>query len=107
MCDASATVRHRIRTRVDRALVPSHDGRNTRDGQGRCGGMACPRASGALAMCRERVMSYVKYCKAQAAECARRAELASPPEPPAERRRFGLGWLKLAEKAKAAPPGRS
>jgi hypothetical protein len=69
--------------------------------------MASPTASGALVMCRERVMSYVKYCKAQAAECARRAKLASSPELAAERRSLGLRWLKLAEKAKATPLGRS
>ena len=64
-------------------------------------------ASGALAMCRERVMSsYVKYCKAQAAECARRAKLASSPELAAERSSLGLRWLKLAEKAQATPLGR-
>ena len=64
-------------------------------------------ACGALAMCRERVMSsYVKYCKAQAAECARRAKLASSPELAAERRSLGLRWLKLAEKAQATPLGR-
>jgi len=43
------------------------------------------------------------YCKAQAAECARRAKLASSPELAAERRTLGLRWLKLAEKAKATP----
>jgi len=70
-------------------------------------GMASPTASGELAMYRERVMSsYVKYCKAQAAECARRAKLASSPELAAERRSLGLRWLKLAEKAKAMPLGR-
>src|SRR6266446_4191583 len=50
--------------------------------------------------------SYVKYCKAQAVECARRAKLASSPELAAERRSLGLRWLKLAEKAKATPLGR-
>jgi hypothetical protein len=47
-------------------------------------------------------MSYVKYCQVQAAECARRAKLASSPELAAERRLLGLRWLKLAEKARAA-----
>jgi len=51
--------------------------------------------------------SYVMYCRAQAAECARRAKLASSPEIAAERRSLGLRWLRLAEKAKAAPFGRT
>jgi hypothetical protein len=51
--------------------------------------------------------SYVKYCRDQAAECARRAKLASSPEIAAERRSLGLRWLRLAEKAKAAPFGRT
>jgi hypothetical protein len=42
------------------------------------------------------------YCLAQAAECARRAKLASAPEIAAERRALGLRWLRLAEKAKAS-----
>jgi hypothetical protein len=46
--------------------------------------------------------SYVMYCQAQAAECARRAKLANSPEIAAERRSLGLRWLRLAEKAKAA-----
>jgi hypothetical protein len=41
------------------------------------------------------------YCLAQAAECARRAKLASSPEIAAERRALGLRWLRLAERAKA------
>jgi hypothetical protein len=45
------------------------------------------------------------YCRAQAAECARRAKLASSPELAAERRNLGLRWLRLAEKAKATPFG--
>jgi hypothetical protein len=56
---------------------------------------------------RERVMSsYVMYCRAQAAECVRRAKLASSPELAAERRNLGLRWLRLAQKAKATPLGR-
>ena len=47
--------------------------------------------------------SYVMYCRAQAAECARRAKLASSPELAAERRNLGQRWLRLAEKAKATP----
>jgi len=51
-------------------------------------------------MCRERVMSsYAKYCRDQAAECARRVKLASSPEVAASCRELGLRWLKLAEKA--------
>jgi hypothetical protein len=47
--------------------------------------------------------SYVMYCRAQPAECARRAKLASSPELATERRNLGLRWLRLAEKAKATP----
>ncbi|MFL6823014.1 MAG: hypothetical protein ACJ8FA_10630 [Xanthobacteraceae bacterium] len=46
--------------------------------------------------------SYVMYCLAQAAECARRAKLASSPQIAAERRALGLRWLRLAEKARAS-----
>jgi hypothetical protein len=46
--------------------------------------------------------SYARYCQVQAAECARRAKLASSPDIAAERRNLGLRWLKLAEKALAA-----
>jgi len=45
------------------------------------------------------------YCRAQAAECARRAKLASSPEIAASCRSLGLRWLRLAEKAQAAPFG--
>jgi hypothetical protein len=49
---------------------------------------------------RERVMSsYARYCRDQAAECARRVKLASSPEVVANCRDLGLRWLKLAEKA--------
>jgi hypothetical protein len=53
--------------------------------------------------------SYARYCRDQAAECARRARLASSPELAAERRNLGLRWLKLAERAQAAdrPFGRA
>jgi hypothetical protein len=51
--------------------------------------------------------SYVRYCRDQAAECARRAKLASSPQIAAERRSLGLRWLRLAEKAQAAPFGRT
>jgi hypothetical protein len=51
--------------------------------------------------------SYAKYCRDQAAECARRLKLASSPEVAANCRTLGLRWLKLAEKAESAsrPPG--
>jgi hypothetical protein len=53
--------------------------------------------------CKGRVMSsYASYCQAQAAECARRARLASSPDIAEDRRNLGLRWLKLAEKARAA-----
>ena len=53
--------------------------------------------------CKGRVMSsYASYCQAQAAECARRARLASSPDLAEDRRNLGLRWLKLAEKARAA-----
>jgi hypothetical protein len=73
--------------------------------------VAAPKAfaegKGAAPLAAERVMSsYVMYCRAQAAECARRAKLASSPELAAERRDLGLRWLRLAQKAKATPLGR-
>jgi hypothetical protein len=46
--------------------------------------------------------SYVMYCLAQAAECARRAKLASSPQVAAERRALGLRWVRLAQKARAS-----
>jgi hypothetical protein len=48
--------------------------------------------------------SYATYCRNQAAECARRARLASSPDIAANCRDLGLRWLKLAEKENA--PGR-
>jgi hypothetical protein len=53
--------------------------------------------------------SYASYCRNQAAECARRARLASSPEVAAERRNLGVRWLKLAERAQASdrPFGRA
>jgi hypothetical protein len=48
--------------------------------------------------------SYAKYCRDQAAECARRARLASSPDVAANSRTLELRWLKLAEKANT--PGR-
>jgi hypothetical protein len=49
--------------------------------------------------------SYARYCRDQAAECARRARLTSSPEIVERCRRLGLQWLKLAQQAEAA--GRS
>jgi len=49
--------------------------------------------------------SYAKYCRDQAAECARRARLASSPDIAANNRRLELRWLRLAEKADI--PGRA
>jgi hypothetical protein len=43
--------------------------------------------------------SYARYCRDQAAECARRVKMASSPEVAASCRDLGLRWLKLAEKA--------
>ena len=48
--------------------------------------------------------SYAKYCRDQAAECGRRARLASSPDVAANSRTLELRWLKLAEKANT--PGR-
>jgi len=45
--------------------------------------------------------SYAKYCRDQAAECARRVRLANSPEVVANCRNLGLRWLKLAAKAEA------
>ena len=43
--------------------------------------------------------SYANYCQDQAADCARRARLASSPEIVAYCRTLELRWLKLAEQA--------
>jgi hypothetical protein len=50
--------------------------------------------------------SYAKYCRDQAAECARRVKLANSPDVAANCRELGLRWLKLARKAEAGaqPP---
>jgi hypothetical protein len=42
--------------------------------------------------------SYVKYCREQAAKCARRASLASSPEVVAHFRSLEQRWLKFADK---------
>ena len=43
--------------------------------------------------------SYVSYCQDQAADCARRARLASSPEIVAYCRSLELRWLRLGEQA--------
>jgi hypothetical protein len=43
--------------------------------------------------------SYAKYCRDQAADCERRARIASSPEVVASFRALNQRWLKLAEKA--------
>jgi hypothetical protein len=43
--------------------------------------------------------SYSKYCREQAADCARRARIASSPEVAANCRTLQERWLKLAERA--------
>jgi hypothetical protein len=43
--------------------------------------------------------SYAKYCRDQAAECARRVKLANSPEVVANCRSLGLRWLQLARRA--------
>ncbi len=43
--------------------------------------------------------SYAKYCRDQAADCARRARIASSPTVVANCRMLQERWLKLAEKA--------
>jgi hypothetical protein len=48
--------------------------------------------------------SYVKYCREQAAKCARRATLASSPEVVAHFRNLEQRWLKFAEKADGKSP---
>jgi hypothetical protein len=48
--------------------------------------------------------SYATYCRNQAAECARRARLASSPDIAANCRDLGLRWLKLADKANVPGP---
>jgi hypothetical protein len=53
--------------------------------------------------------SYVKYCREQAAKCARRATLASSPEVVAHFRNLEQRWLRFADKADGKGPdaGRS
>jgi hypothetical protein len=86
--------------RVGGILADGHG----RRAEGVCGGERCGTV-GRVCCVRERVMSsYVMYCRAQAAECARRAKLASSPELAAERRDLGQRWLRLAQKAKGDAP---
>ena len=112
MCGCNATAQHGI-CRGSVILLFAHCvGGILADGHGRraegvCGGERCGTV-GRVCCVRERVMSsYVMYCRAQAAECARRAKLASSPELAAERRDLGQRWLRLAQKAKATPLGRT
>ena len=46
--------------------------------------------------------SYATYCRDQAAECARRARLASSPEIAANSRSLEQRWLKLAARGAIA-----
>ena len=46
--------------------------------------------------------SYGKYCRDQAAYCARRVQLASSADVAAKYRMLARGWLTLAEKATVA-----
>src|SRR5262245_65968840 len=55
---------------------------------------ACALRRGGLDM-----SSYANYCQDQAADCARRARLASSPEIIVYCRNLELRWLKRAEKA--------
>src|SRR5215467_3499670 len=64
--------------------------------------LRAPAGEGKVGTGRVRVMSsYAKYCRDQAAECARRVRLANSPEVVANCRNLGLRWLKLAAKAEA------
>ena len=47
---------------------------------------------------------YAKYCRDQAAECARRARLAPSQEIASNCLRLELRWIKLAEKAEGTEP---
>jgi hypothetical protein len=61
-----------------------------------------PSASGAdriLGRFKIVMSSYAKYCRDQAAECARRARLAGSPEIVANSRSLEQRWLRLAAKA--------
>src|SRR5688572_8316341 len=59
-----------------------------------------PRLSVNRTVSRACVMSsYAKYCRDQAAECARRARLANSPDVAANSRTLEQRWLKLAARA--------
>ena len=45
--------------------------------------------------------SYAMYCQKQAADCARRARIASSPDIVARYRQLGLEWVKLAQRERA------
>jgi hypothetical protein len=47
--------------------------------------------------------SYARYCREQAADCARRARIASTPQVAANYRVLESRWLSLAHKAEFAP----
>jgi hypothetical protein len=51
--------------------------------------------------------SYVRYCREQAADCARRARVASSPDVAANYRNLEKRWLTLAEKADFTPARKS
>src|SRR5262245_2016726 len=48
--------------------------------------------------------SYAKYCREQAAKCARRASMASSPEVVAHFRDLEARWLRFADKADGKGP---
>src|SRR5262249_3858843 len=85
-------------------LAPSRHGINSGDGSVAPLAFLKRRAGRVLRVCD---VVYVMYCRAQAAECARRVKLASSPEVAASHRSLGLRWLRLAGEAAAAPFGRT
>jgi hypothetical protein len=50
--------------------------------------------------------SYAKYCRKQAGDCARRAQVASSPQVAANYRTLEYRWLNLAKKAELAVVGK-
>jgi hypothetical protein len=51
--------------------------------------------------------SYARYCREQAADCARRARIANSPEVAANYRILEKRWINLAQKADFAPARKS
>ena len=51
--------------------------------------------------------SYARYCQVQAAECARRAKLASSPDIAAERPEFRTAMAEAGGKGASGEPARS